>query len=72
MAKKMSDVGTTLGFEAQLWAPADKLRGNMEPTDYKDGWLPNFACSRRRELASTPPSPTTWKPWVSGASEHEH
>ncbi|WP_138379466.1 type I restriction-modification system subunit M [Luteithermobacter gelatinilyticus] len=24
-----------LGFEAQLWAAADKLRGNMEPSDYK-------------------------------------
>jgi len=23
------------GFEAQLWAAADKLRGNMEPSDYK-------------------------------------
>ncbi len=24
-----------LGFEAQLWAAADKMRGNMEPSDYK-------------------------------------
>ncbi len=24
-----------LGFEKQLWAAADKLRGNMEPSDYK-------------------------------------
>ena len=35
MAKKMNNAGTTLGFEAQLWAAADKLRGNMEPSDYK-------------------------------------
>ena len=27
--------GSTRGFEAQLWAAADKLRGNMEPSDYK-------------------------------------
>ena len=30
-----SDNGANLGFEAQLWAAADKLRGNMEPSDYK-------------------------------------
>jgi len=27
--------GANLGFEARLWAAADKLRGNMEPSDYK-------------------------------------
>jgi type I restriction enzyme M protein len=27
--------GANLGFEAKLWAAADKLRGNMEPSDYK-------------------------------------
>ncbi len=32
-AKKSN--GGNLGFEAQLWATADKLRGNMEPSDYK-------------------------------------
>ncbi len=30
-----NDDGASLGFEAQLWAAADKLRGNMEPSDYK-------------------------------------
>ncbi len=35
MAKKINNVGSSLGFEAQLWAAADKLRGNMEPSDYK-------------------------------------
>ncbi len=35
MAKQMNNAGTALGFEAQLWAAADKLRGNMEPSDYK-------------------------------------
>ena len=25
----------TTGYEAELWAMADKLRGNMEPSDYK-------------------------------------
>lgn len=27
--------GTNLGFEAELFKAADKLRGNMEPSDYK-------------------------------------
>ena len=35
MADQISSAGTSLGFEAQLWAAADKLRGNMEPSDYK-------------------------------------
>ena len=35
MAKKPNNSGANLGFEAQLWAAADKLRGNMEPSDYK-------------------------------------
>lgn len=35
MAKETNNAGTDLGFEAQLWAAADKLRGNMEPSDYK-------------------------------------
>lgn len=25
----------TIGFEKELWAAADKMRGNMEPSDYK-------------------------------------
>ena len=35
MAKQANNGGANLGFEAQLWAAADKLRGNMEPSDYK-------------------------------------
>src|SRR4051812_10472936 len=27
--------GSSLGFEAELFRAADKLRGNMEPSDYK-------------------------------------
>lgn len=27
--------GASLGFEAELFKAADKLRGNMEPSDYK-------------------------------------
>ena len=33
--QQKSQNGGQLGFEAQLWATADKLRGNMEPSDYK-------------------------------------
>lgn len=32
---KISSKGANLGFEDRLWAAADKLRGNMEPSDYK-------------------------------------
>ena len=35
MARQVNDTGANLGFEARLWAAADKLRGNMEPSDYK-------------------------------------
>ena len=35
MAKQTNNNGAKLGFEAQLWAAGDKLRGNMEPSDYK-------------------------------------
>ena len=35
MAKQANNNGANLGFEARLWALADKLRGNMEPSDYK-------------------------------------
>ncbi len=35
MARQATSNGANLGFEAQLWAAADKLRGNMEPSDYK-------------------------------------
>jgi type I restriction enzyme M protein len=27
--------GTALGFEATLWATADKLRGNLDAAEYK-------------------------------------
>jgi len=27
--------GATLGFEATLWAAADKLRGHMDAAEYK-------------------------------------
>lgn len=32
---RKNDNGGTLGFEANLFKAADKLRGNMEPSDYK-------------------------------------
>ena len=35
MARQANNTGANLGFEARLWAAADKLRGNMEPSDYK-------------------------------------
>jgi type I restriction-modification system DNA methylase subunit len=34
-AKKSNGNGGNLGFEADLFKTADKLRGNMEPSDYK-------------------------------------
>ena len=35
MAKQTNNNGANLGFEAHLRAAADKLRGNMEASDYK-------------------------------------
>ena len=33
--KEMKSSGVTLGFEAQMFLAADKLRKNLEPSDYK-------------------------------------
>ncbi|MDR0678072.1 MAG: type I restriction-modification system subunit M [Holosporaceae bacterium] len=37
MAKKsrLSNVGANLGIEEKLWAAADKMRGHMDPSEYK-------------------------------------
>ena len=35
MAKQTTSNDANLGFEAELFRAADKLRGNMEPSDYK-------------------------------------
>ena len=34
-AKSVNGNGANLGFEAQLFLAADKLRKNLEPSDYK-------------------------------------
>lgn len=34
-AKKKSSNGTNLGFEEKLWQAADKMRGHMDPPEYK-------------------------------------
>ena len=33
--KNKTGNGANVGFEAQLFLAADKLRGNLEPSDYK-------------------------------------
>lgn len=33
--RKKQDISSTVGFEAQLWATADKMRGHMDPAEYK-------------------------------------
>jgi type I restriction enzyme M protein len=33
--KTTNDTGARLGFEQKLWAAADKLRGHMDPSEYK-------------------------------------
>ena len=35
MAKQTNNADSSPGLEVLLWAAADKLRGNMEPSDYK-------------------------------------
>ena len=34
--KEKTQNGGDLGFESELFKTADKLRGNMEPSDYKN------------------------------------
>ena len=35
MATKQTDSGATTGYEAELWAMADALRGSMDAAEYK-------------------------------------
>jgi type I restriction enzyme M protein len=34
-SEKQTNGGVNLGFEATLWAAADKLRGHMDAAEYK-------------------------------------
>lgn len=34
-SKKKSSNGANLGFEEKLWQAADKMRGHMDPAEYK-------------------------------------
>jgi len=38
--------GATLGFEETLWQAADKMRGHMDPSEYKHLVLWNRALRR--------------------------
>ncbi len=66
--KKNNGNGATLGFEATLWAAADKLRGHMDAAEYKHVVLglisPKYISdafdARHEELAADPsPTPNT-------------
>jgi len=35
MAERRVNNGATLGFEQTLWQAADKMRGHMDPSEYK-------------------------------------
>ena len=35
MAGRRTNNGATLGFEQTLWQAADKMRGHMDPSEYK-------------------------------------
>ena len=35
MATRQTDSGATTGYEAELWAMADALRGSMDAAEYK-------------------------------------
>ncbi|HAI29876.1 MULTISPECIES: type I restriction-modification system subunit M [unclassified Thalassospira] len=63
MAKQTDNNGSDLGIEAELFKAADKLRGNMEPSDYKHVALgliflkhisDNFEAKRAELLADYP------------------
>lgn len=34
-SQSQKTTGATIGFEQQLWAAADKMRGHMDPSEYK-------------------------------------
>lgn len=34
--RKKADNTAEIGFEQQIWSAADKLRGNMDPSEYKN------------------------------------
>lgn len=36
MAKKKNDNTAEIGFEEQIWKAADKLRGNIDASEYKN------------------------------------
>ena len=36
MAKKKTDNTVEIGFEEQIWKAADKLRGNIDASEYKN------------------------------------
>ena len=36
MAKKKADNTAEIGFEQQIWSAADKLRGNIDASEYKN------------------------------------
>ena len=46
-ARKTNGNGANLGFEAQLFLAPDKLRKNLEPSDYKHVALGNSLLRRR-------------------------
>ena len=67
-ASKANGNGANLGFEAQLFLAADKLRKNLEPSDYKHVALgliflkyisDAFEAKRAALLAEDPPPPKT-------------
>ena len=37
--KNKAGNGANLGFEQKLWAAADKMRGHMDPAEYKHVFL---------------------------------
>ena len=36
MARKKADNTAEIGFEQQIWSAADKLRGNIDASEYKN------------------------------------
>ncbi len=55
MAKKAdSSRGGDLGSEAELVKAADKIRANMEPSDYKQAWQDRQRQQHRADLQCGP------------------
>ena len=71
MAGRTTNIGATLEFEQTLWQTADKVRGHMDPSEYKHvalgliflKYISDAFEERREEIMREPTDPNSeWHP----------